>query len=643
MLKISGVDKNYKVGNKEIIGVSDANIEIGEGEFVSILGRSGCGKTTLLNCISGIDRISNGSITLNGEEISGLSDDEYAALRAHKIGYVFQNYNLIEHMSAVKNVQMALNHTTLSKREKKDRALKSLELVGMRKYANKRPGRLSGGEKQRVAIARALVSEPELILADEPTGALDSVNSDQIMKLLKNINETKKIAIVMVTHNESLARETDRVITMADGKVISDEKFVEQKLKEDLETEKTNDRISNKKLKTREAVGLAIHNTMAKKRRTFILALSTSIGIAGVMLVMGIGLGTKTRINREFEKGFNRNIISASITDSFAYKEDVTEQILAFDNVEAVYPKYSVDLYAGSGDKECSISGIYEETKESITAILTEGELPVAENEILTSETLAKKLTGKSGKQAIGAEVELTFLVKPKSKIATPVSKTFVISGIGETAMFGVLDTAYIPNDSLEKIAGEAGATSESGASGYCVILANSNNREDIIESLYDMGLDAKQSEELPSKFLGAIDVIVAILAFISFISVIVSAVMICLISYMNVTERTKEIGILKALGYQRDEIVKVFLSEGTIVGILAGMIGIGVAAFLGNVINRVFISRFSGMNFLPYEANGLYLIICIAASMMLGTICSKSAASKAAKLDPLKALGYVK
>ena len=639
MLRITEAEKKYTVGDKEITGICDVNIEIGRGEFVSILGRSGCGKTTLLNCISGIDRISSGSIVLDGEEISKLSDDEYADLRAAKIGYVFQNYNLIGHMTALKNVQMALNHLDISAKEKKERALKSLELVGMKKYAGKRPGRLSGGEKQRVAIARALVSEPEIILADEPTGALDSANCAQIMNLLKQINKEKNIAIIMVTHNESLVTETDRVIRMADGHVISDERICEE-----AKAEKAPESAAPKKtLKTKEAVRLAMHNAMAKKRRTLILALSTSIGIAGVMLVMGIGLGTKTRINKEFEKSFNTKVITAVRTDEFEFSEEVTEKLLSIDNVEDAYPTFAVDIYAGSGEKECDLECVYKETQETMEDILLEGKLPEADSEILVSDKLAQKLTGKSGARAVGSQVEVTLLIKNRDSAAVPVAKTMTIAGIGNTIQFGVLDSAYVSFDSLEKIIADAEVKKENAVRGYSVIIKDKKSRETVIEKLCDLDLDAKRAEELPKEFLGVIDSIVLILALISLISVVVSAVMICLISYMNVTERTREIGILKALGYRKNEIVKIFLAEGSFVGVLSGVIGIGVAFILGNAINRVFVNQFSSMSFEPFRANLLYMIICIAVSMLLGTVCSKNAAGKAAKLDPLKALGYIK
>ena len=218
MLELKRIKKIYKTSNEQVLALKDISIKFRESEFVSILGPSGCGKTTLLNIIGGLDRYTSGDLIINGRTTKDYKDRDWDAYRNYKVGFVFQSYNLISHQTVLSNVELALTIGGISKSERKKRAIKALEDVGLKDQINKKPNELSGGQMQRVAIARALVNDPDIILADEPTGALDTKTSVQVMEILKKISKDK--LIIMVTHNPDLAEKySSRIIKILDGEI----------------------------------------------------------------------------------------------------------------------------------------------------------------------------------------------------------------------------------------------------------------------------------------------------------------------------------------------------------------------------------------------------------------------------------------
>ena len=294
MLKLKNITKEYKSGDTTVKALKGIDIEFRNSEFVSILGQSGCGKTTLLNIIGGLDRYTSGDLIINGKSTKEFKDNERAVLRNRKIGFVFQNYNLIPHQTVLSNVELALTLSGVSKEERRKRAIKALEDVGLKEQIHKKPNQMSGGQMQRVAIARALVNDPDIILADEPTGALDTKTSVQIMEILKNISKDK--LIIMVTHNPELAEKySSRVIKVLDGKVISDS----NPYKEDEEkTEKKKAKTGKTSMNFFTALSLSLNNLMTKKGRTILTSFAGSIGIIGIALILSLSNGVQKYINR---------------------------------------------------------------------------------------------------------------------------------------------------------------------------------------------------------------------------------------------------------------------------------------------------------------------------------------------------------
>ena len=295
MLELKNITKDYISGDSTVQALKGISIEFRKSEFVSILGQSGCGKTTLLNIIGGLDRYTSGDLVINGKSTKKFKDKDWDAYRNYSVGFVFQNYNLIPHQTVLSNVELALTISGVSREERKERAIKALEAVGLKEQIHKKPNQLSGGQMQRVAIARALVNNPDIILADEPTGALDTKTSVQIMEILKEISKDK--LIVMVTHNPELAEKySTRIVKILDGVITDDSKpFTEEDREKEKDAKAKDGRTA---MKFFTALRLSLNNLMTKKGRTLLTSFAGSIGIIGIALILSISNGVQNYINR---------------------------------------------------------------------------------------------------------------------------------------------------------------------------------------------------------------------------------------------------------------------------------------------------------------------------------------------------------
>ena len=294
MLQLKEIKKDYITGDQPVHALKGIDLGFRESEFVAILGHSGCGKTTLLNIIGGLDKYTSGDLVINGKSTKNFSDADWDAYRNHSIGFVFQSYNLIPHQSVLSNVELALTISGVGKAERRRRAVEALEKVGLGDQLNKKPNQMSGGQMQRVAIARALVNDPDILLADEPTGALDSETSVQIMDILKEISANK--LIIMVTHNPELAESyASRIIRIKDGVIIDDSDPYTAEEEEKVAAAKKERRTSMSFL---TALSLSLNNLMTKKTRTVLTAFAGSIGIIGIALIMSLSNGIQNYIDK---------------------------------------------------------------------------------------------------------------------------------------------------------------------------------------------------------------------------------------------------------------------------------------------------------------------------------------------------------
>jgi putative ABC transport system permease protein len=318
MLQLKNIKKDYDLGGGSVHALKGISLSFRESEFVSILGPSGCGKTTMLNILGGLDKYTDGDLIINGVSTKNYKDRDWDAYRNHSVGFVFQTYNLIPHQTVLQNVELALTLSGVSKSERRQRAKKALEEVGLGDQLKKRPNEMSGGQMQRVAIARALVNDPDIILADEPTGALDSETSVQVMQILKRVSE--KRLVVMVTHNAELAQQySTRIVRMLDGVILSDTEPVSEEETAAFEKAEAEKNVSRKRIKKPSmsfatSFGLSLKNLFTKKGRTVLTAFAGSIGIIGIALIYAASNGMTTYINTVQEDTLSSYPISIEAT-----------------------------------------------------------------------------------------------------------------------------------------------------------------------------------------------------------------------------------------------------------------------------------------------------------------------------------------
>ena len=351
MLEIKNINKSYRVGDFEQKVLKDVSIKFRKSEFVAILGHSGSGKTTLLNLIGGLDRYDSGDIVINGKSTKNFKDKEWDAYRNNSIGFIFQSYNLIGHISILDNVEMGMTLSGISKKTRRKKAIEALNRVGLGSHIHKKPNQLSGGQMQRVAIARALANDPDIILADEPTGALDSSTSKSIMDLIKEISKDK--LVIMVTHNEDIANEyASRIIRLSDGEILEDSNPVKNiKDNSDYHLKKT-------AMSFITALNLSLRNIITKKGRTLLTAFASSIGIIGIALILSLSNG----FDKQIEKFENDTLTNYPITISRGTMEGTEEVMNSFTNSGGTYPsdkfvyKQKIDL-----EKLTHINNIDEE------------------------------------------------------------------------------------------------------------------------------------------------------------------------------------------------------------------------------------------------------------------------------------------
>lgn len=403
MLEIKHIKKSYKTGDFVQKALNDVSIQFRQNEFVAILGPSGSGKTTLLNVLGGLDHYDSGDLIINGKSTKNFKAADWDAYRNNSVGFIFQSYNLIGHISIQDNVEMALTLSNVKKKERRKRAREALKSVGLLEHAHKRPNQLSGGQMQRVAIARSLVNNPDIILADEPTGALDSNTSKQIMDLIQKIASDK--LVIMVTHNQDLAYQyATRVIEVKDGKVVSDSNPL---TKEEQEEEQY--KLKKTKMSFMEALYLSFNNIMTKKGRTLITAFASSIGIIGIALILSLSNGFDLQIDK-----FERGILSAMPIMISKQSMDLDEESLVqltgeeqekYPDKQTVIPK---DNALESLVRQNKINDDYIDYIENIPSDLVYGVS-------YTKMTALNVLTEHDGKVSVADTQDISFSALPKS------------------------------------------------------------------------------------------------------------------------------------------------------------------------------------------------------------------------------------
>lgn len=435
LLELKSINKYYKLSsNKKFYALSDVNLRFNKGELVSVIGESGSGKSTLMNLIGGLDSDYSGELLVNGENIRKFRSKDLDKYRKNKVGFVFQSFNLISHLSVLDNVTIAMTLSNVRKKERIKRAKEMLTEFGLKDHINKKPNALSGGQKQRVAIARALINNPEIIIADEPTGSLDSKTSMQVLDIMTKIAQRGKL-VIMVTHSEKVASCSSRVIKIADGKIVDDKEVfkLENNINEaEVDKEKSNVDKKRQNLNIISSIKLALVNMKEKLIRNIFISIGASIGIMSIILMLSLGNGVKAYFNKTMNSYVNPLVIEVNMVSDEekvdlniatiqkpelgtpkSFQEEDMQNLLRIENVKSIEKGFtSVSMgansliYDGKGSNLMRISTV----SSNITASnIQEGALP-KEGEIL----IDKSINDKFGGDVIGNKVMMNILVNEK-------------------------------------------------------------------------------------------------------------------------------------------------------------------------------------------------------------------------------------
>lgn len=717
MLELKNIKKTYRVGDVETRALDDISVSFREQEFVAILGTSGSGKTTCLNIIGGLDRYDSGDLIINGKSTKNFKDREWDAYRNNSIGFIFQSYNLISHLSIVANVEMGMTLSGVSAAEKHRRAQEALEKVGLKDHLHKKPNQLSGGQMQRVAIARALANDPDILLCDEPTGALDTVTSVQIMDLIKEIAGDK--LVIMVTHNPELAEKyADRIVKFQDGKIVSDSN--------PYSFEKENKEFSLKKtsMSFLTALKLSANNIRTKLGRTFLTSFASSIGIIGIAVILSLSVGFQMQIDKfeadtlqqmpiiisqqsmnldtdtmikmgEEQKKYEdypdekKIYLFDSMQDTMTHTNKFTDEYLEYvNNMDSSLCKgvtYSrlvnMNMIRKDGENYIPVTSAnmnwssypvsLNENKHSLMNehydVLT-GTMPETPNDLMlvvdTKNRINKAVMKELGFDADNLEeIDFNEIIGKELKVVMN-DDYYVKTEYGTysyntdlAAMYNAENTLTLriscivrpKEDSPTSMMSEGGGVAYNDELAQLVI-DNSKNSEIVkaqeqsdvnVLSMEAMDEETKKQtiaylggNEIPyaiqlypydfeskDKMLeyldkynesleaddqiiytdmasmisgmsdGIMDGITIVLIAFAGTNLIVSLIMIAIITYTSVLERTKEIGILKALGARKKDITRVFDAETFILGVTSGMLGIIIAKLLTFPINAIIYS----------------------------------------------------
>jgi len=640
LLELKNIKKSFKLDKKqEFIALEDVNLAFEKGEFVSIVGPSGSGKSTLLNLIAGLDFPTSGELVIGSKTSKKFKKKDWDLYRKNNVGFIFQNFNLIEHLTALENVEIVMNLIGLSYSKRRKRATELLKEVGLDHHMNHRPSELSGGQKQRVAVARALANDPDIILADEPTGALDQNTGTQIMELIKSIAKEK--LIIMVTHNNKLAEDySSRIIKVKDGKIESDAVIKEETINHIESTL----RKKNTVMSFFEAFKLSLRNMGKKKGRVAITTIAGCIGIIGFTLITGLGNGANIYIDKQLNKFGTANVLvlnknikqtnlkgkeeivstknsgdySKILNDEFIKSKTSTVRQYIMLNTATIQVKQEntdtkkveahsgFNIYALADDKNLDF------LKENVDGIIPQE----GKNQVLVNQATARRLlkdldlSQEDVKLAIGKTIVLA-LGMPGTDIK--LTKEFNISGISNELDIGVTTVYYNYNDvsNWTKNTNIAGETLYSylakEACVYELVISDISETKAVADyiSLEKNGGSGKvsvMSAGTPKEGYNANNMAIVIknifsqlimiaqivISIFIIIALIVSSIMTSIVLYSSIIERKTEIGIIKAVGGRNKDVIRIFESEAILMGLFSGILGVAVSFILAPILEKV-------------------------------------------------------
>ena len=653
MIKLKNVTKTYQMGKVEVHALRGVSLKIAPGEFIAIIGPSGSGKSTLLHILGFLDRPDSGTYQLGKSEITELGDEELAILRNRLVGFVFQQFYLLPRINALENAELPLIYA--GKHHLKEKAQDAIEEVGLTPRATHRPNELSGGEQQRVTIARALVNEPLIILADEPTGNLDTRSEEEIISILKSLNKKGK-TIVMVTHEKEIAQHAKRIIQMRDGEIVSDERT-----KPETETHPPtpmNISIDNILSEARLSVGRAefvdhlrqaVHAIVSHKMRSTLSILGILIGVGAVITMLALGEGAKESISQRLASlGSNLLIVrpgsrrvhgvalEAGTITRFTLQD--AEALARLPQVKRVSPSVrgrGQIVYANKNwNTRVYGTGVnYAPMRAAIPIVgrfFTENELRMRKKIVLLGTTIVRELFG--DENPIGATIKINRInfrvlgILPEKGASHWRDSDDVVIIPVTTAMYRLLGKDYV--DSIDVEVRDPALMEEAQASIRELIVKRHHIADQEQETF-----QIRNMSEIQEIIGSTTKTMTWLLGSIAAVSLLVGGIGIMNIMLVSVTERTREIGLRKAVGARRQDIMTQFLIESvvmTFIGGLAGIIfGIGIAALLTTFADwTTKVSLFS-------------IVLATGFSVAAGIGFGLWPARQAARLDPIEALRY--
>ena len=630
LLKLENIKKEYKISksNKQII-LNDINLELSSGEFVCIYGESGSGKSTLMNIIGGLDNNYYGKVKINDVNIKKLDLDNY---RRDKIGFVFQNFNLISYLTVFENVMLMLDMVKLKEKEKIKRTKEALRKVGLIKHSHKKPNELSGGMKQRVALARAIINEPDIILADEPTGALDKKNANKVLNILKNLSLEGKLVIV-VTHSNNVKKFANKIITLDGGKIIKFDNISDNKL------DKKSSESLRRDLNSSICIKLGINNIFKNLKRNILIIIASSIGVIGILISLYVGSGVKKYINDEIKN--NIDPLSFNITekgknelyDIKYYSESEISKIKKIKHVKNIVKNVSYSsayiIYKNKKYDLVSLSSYTNMNEKNIK----KGNI-LKDNDIVFSEYLENNIDGNVIDNYVSLYLLDTSNLEPKM-----ISDDLKVSGIYKNGKIDLLNNsnyAYVKYETLEKIYNDYDMKLK--PTELKIEIDNKNNIEYVKKEIKKLGYELSNMQDYTNTIFNYLDIATFIISSFSFISLIVSIIMIITIFNINVLERTKEIGIFRAIGFRKKDIKRIFKTEAMLIGVLTGITSSYFSIIISKLIKKVTISKFN-VNLVNVEFK--YIICGLIISIIVCFIGSIYPSNKASKLNIVDALRY--
>jgi macrolide transport system ATP-binding/permease protein len=655
MIELRHISKTYRMGDTEVGALQDVSLEIAPGEFVAIMGPSGSGKSTLMHILGLLDRPDGGEYYLGKEKANGLSDEELSAVRNRLVGFVFQQFHLLPRMTALENVELPLVYA--GKRHLKEKAQQKIKEVGLLDRMNHRPNELSGGQQQRVAIARSLVNDPLIILADEPTGNLDSKSREEIISVLKDLNQKGK-TVIIVTHEKEIALQAKRIISMLDGKIISDEKSetISRSLEENQIEQIIGVVLSKSERKARETkffdyLRQAAGAMVAHKMRSFLSILGILIGVAAVIAMLAIGQGAKESIEKQLASlGSNLLVIrpGSSRLHGVAMQtgtvtrftlEDAAAIAKLSEVVKSVSPSVTGrgQMVYANKNWNTQVEGVgvdYAAMRASSPVIgrfFTEGEVKMRDKVVLLGTTVVRELFGDANPVGQSLKINLVNfrvigVLPSKGASSFHDQDDNAVIPI-TTAMFRVFGKEYVDTISVEVKSPDLIDAAQEAISAL-IIKQHRLAARDAEDSFQIRNMtDIKNTLEATTKTMSLL------LGSIAAISLLVGGIGIMNIMLVSVTERTREIGLRKAIGANNKDVLAQFLIESVLMSFIGGIVGV----LSGSGI-AMLITFFAGW---AVKVSLSSVILATTFSLIVGVAFGIWPARKASELDPIEALRY--